>query len=293
MRVVKKINNNVALCVDRKGQEIVAFGRGIGFPPMPYEAKLEQIERTFYRIDSKYLPLLSELPEPVVQFTAAIVDKASMRLQYELNPNLVITLSDHIAFCLQRAKQGIFIQMPLVYELEQNYPQEVELGKYTVRELEKRFQVRLHKNEISGIALSFINARNMAKEGVDTAGEELPEYEKILDDTIEIVEERLHIKISRDSFNFARYTSHLMYLLKRVYRNETINTGNAELYEEISREFPEISDCVDEFDAYFQRKWNHVLSREEKLYLIMHVNRITVREGGIAGQKSLAEARTP
>lgn len=54
--------------------------------------------------------------------------------------------------------------------------------------------------------MSFINARNTAKEDADVSGEELLEYEKILDDTIKIVEERLHIKIDRDSFNFARYT---------------------------------------------------------------------------------------
>lgn len=279
MRVVKKINNNVALCVDRKGQEIVAFGKGIGFPPMPYEAELSKIDRTFYRIDSRYLPLLTELPEEVLQFTAMIVDKAVMRLQYELNPNLVITLSDHIAFCLQRARQGIFIQMPLVYELEQNYPQEVELGRYTVKELERIFHVHLHKNEASGIAMSFINARNTAKADANVSGDELLEYEIVLDDTIKIVERKLHITIDRDSFNFARYTSHLMYLLKRVYRNEEIVSENAGMYEEISREFPNISDCIEEFDEYFRKRWKHSLSKEEKLYLIMHVNRITVREG--------------
>lgn len=279
MRVVKKINNNVALCIDRKGQEIVAFGKGIGFPQMPYDVELAKIDRTFYHIDDKYLPLLNELPEEVLQFTAEIVDKAVMDLQYELNPNLVITLADHIAFCLQRAKQGIFIQMPLAYELEQSYRKEVELGRYTVRKLEQAFQVHLHKNEASGIAMSFINARNMAKEDADISDGEMVEFEQILDDTIEIVEKRLHIEICRDSFNFARYTSHLMYLLKRVYRNEEILSENVDLYEEISEEFPEISDCVEEFDGYFQERWEHSLSKEEKLYLIMHVNRITVREG--------------
>lgn len=279
MRVIKKINNNVALCVDGKGQEIVAFGKGIGFPSMPYNAELSKIERTFYRIDARYMPLLTELPEEVLQFTAAIVDKAVMQLQYELNPNLVITLSDHIAFCLQRAKQGIFIQMPLVYELEQNYPQEVLLGRYTVKEMERVFHVHLHKNEASGIAMSFVNARNTAKADADVSGEELLEYEIILDDTIKIVEQKLHIKIDRGSFNFARYTSHLMYLLKRIYRDDEIVSENAGMYEEISREFPEISDCIEEFDRYFQKRWKHSLSKEEKLYLIMHVNRITVREG--------------
>ena len=32
MKVVKKINNNVAICLDSNNCELVAFGKGIGFP---------------------------------------------------------------------------------------------------------------------------------------------------------------------------------------------------------------------------------------------------------------------
>ena len=31
MRIIKKINNNVALCVDHSGREVVAMGKGLGF----------------------------------------------------------------------------------------------------------------------------------------------------------------------------------------------------------------------------------------------------------------------
>lgn len=37
MELFKKINNNVALARDAKGREMVVFGKGIGFPAMPYE----------------------------------------------------------------------------------------------------------------------------------------------------------------------------------------------------------------------------------------------------------------
>ena len=49
MKVVKKINNNVAICLDSNNCELVAFGKGIGFPKMPYEIQdLSLIDRTFY-----------------------------------------------------------------------------------------------------------------------------------------------------------------------------------------------------------------------------------------------------
>ena len=37
MKVIKKINNNVAICLDNNGKELIAFGNGIGFPKVPYE----------------------------------------------------------------------------------------------------------------------------------------------------------------------------------------------------------------------------------------------------------------
>ena len=54
MRVEKKINNNVAVCTDGNGQELIALGRGIGFPQTPYElTDLSKIDMTFYRVSSQ------------------------------------------------------------------------------------------------------------------------------------------------------------------------------------------------------------------------------------------------
>ena len=54
MQIFKKINNNVALARDAKGRELVVFGKGIGFPAMPYElTDLSAVQRTFYDVNEK------------------------------------------------------------------------------------------------------------------------------------------------------------------------------------------------------------------------------------------------
>lgn len=64
MIVTKKINNNAAICLDGNQHELVAFGKGIGFPKMPYElSDLSKVDRTFYNISSQYLPMLNDIPE--------------------------------------------------------------------------------------------------------------------------------------------------------------------------------------------------------------------------------------
>ena len=278
MQVIKKLNNNFAICLDGEGKELIAYGKGIGFPKVPYEiTDLSQIDRTFYDIDQKYLALLTELPEKVFHFTAKLVDIAHNELQYELNPNLVLTLADHINICIQRARKNIYVQMPLIYEIEQTFPKEAKLGKYAVRQIEKRFAVQLNENEASGIAMSFVNARNSAESKKDSSMQKW--YKEVLEDTISIVEDTIGIVIERDSFNFARYSSHLMYLLKRIASDQTLDTENGIMYQSIREEFPEIAECVDLFETYFQDKFDIRLSKEEKKYLMLHINRICVREG--------------
>lgn len=69
MQIIKKINTSAALALDKTGHEIVVMGKGIGFPPVPYELNdLSKIERTFYDVDPKYLSMIAELSQPIVMW---------------------------------------------------------------------------------------------------------------------------------------------------------------------------------------------------------------------------------
>lgn len=64
MQVINKLNNNFAICIDGEGKELIAVGKGIGFPKTPYEVEdLNLITRTFYDIDPKYIELFKDIPE--------------------------------------------------------------------------------------------------------------------------------------------------------------------------------------------------------------------------------------
>ena len=58
MKVIKKINNNIAIAVDGENNEVIVFAKGIGYGNIPYEIKdLSVIERTFYDVDNRYYGL--------------------------------------------------------------------------------------------------------------------------------------------------------------------------------------------------------------------------------------------
>lgn len=276
MIVVKNINNNVALCLDSKGQEVVVFGKGVGFLKPPSEVPLSKIQRTFYDLNHKFLPLLDDIPLDVIDFTSRQVAQIRGKLPYETNANLIMTLADHLAFAMTRAKRGIYTPMPSIYEMEQNYPVEVEIGRQIVKAMEQAFHVKLPKGEVQGVAMHFINASLGSPSSGQLTAEE--EYETILERMTQIVEHALQVTIRRDTFNYARFATHVQYLLKRVQADSPIDSDNLQMYASIRDEYKDVSACVDQIHEYLQRNWSIDLSEEEKLYLIMHINRVISQE---------------
>lgn len=277
MIVLKKINNNVAICKDNNQRELVAFGKGIGFPPTPYElTDLSKVDRTFYNVSGQYLSLLNDIPYEVIRFTADHMLRIQDELPYEPGSNLVLTLADHIAFAIERAQRGVYIRMPSVYELELNYPREVKAGRSFVSAIRKKFKIKLPRDEVQGIAMHLINAQNCAGEE-DIPGVE-QHYEEILQKTTQIIEQELHVRVRQDTFNYARFATHIQYLLKRAFEHKHIDSSNLAMYESVGDEFPEISECVDRICCYYKSGWSLEMSKEEKLYLILHVNRVCSKE---------------
>ncbi len=277
MIVLKKINNNVALCRDNKGSELIAFGKGIGFPPMPYELRdLSKVDVTFYNISEQYLDVLNEIPSDIMTFTARMVDRIRIALPYELKPNFVLTLADHLAFCLERQKKNIYVHMPLAYEISSMYPMEVQIAKNVLEELRRTFDVHLNNREVYGIVLSILNSRTDSDEkGKGLSQKKLDTLQKKID---LVVERQFDIKIDRASFSYTRFSSHLQHLFARLNANKTVHSENVKLYEKMKKEFPETNSCVEKISELIHSELGWELSGEEKMYLIIHVNRICEKE---------------
>lgn len=273
MLAVKKINNNVAICKDRDNNELIALGKGIGFGKFPREINLNEIERTFYSIDKSHYTLIKELPSSVLSFSGEIIEIATNELPYNINPNLIISLADHINFAMERARKKIVVKMPLAYDVEQTYPAEYRIGKYILNRILKEFNISLPVSEAAGMALHFINGK--AEQGiVETSKQDI----QIIEEITEIIEKHFGITINRKTFNYSRYATHMQYLLQRIKKNSEIKSENKQLYQVLAKEFPNIVECVNKISVYLEKEKEWILSDEEKLYLILHINRILVRE---------------
>ena len=276
MVVVKNINNNVSLCKDDSGKEVIVFGKGVGFIRPPAEVPLSRIERTFYNVSSHYFGILNDVPQEILDFAARQMTAVRSKLPYETTANLTFILADHLAFAMERARKNIYIPMPSAYELEAGHPLEMEVGRSVVAAMEKEFGIKLPYGEAQAVAMHFINARSThAEEGAVNIEER---YEEILGRTTQIIEEEMALTVRRDSFNYTRFATHVQYLLRRIFEDKIIDSENIQMYESVREEYEAASRCVDRIADYLKRNWKADLTEEEKLYLIMHVNRVCAKE---------------
>ena len=123
------------------------MGKGVGFGEFPREIPLSQIERSFYNIDEKDQNVLKDLPPDVVLFASKMMDIIKNELPYELNPNAVLVLADHISFAMERVKKHLRVKMPLAYDIRQMYPTEYKIAKYIVARIRKEFKVALPEED--------------------------------------------------------------------------------------------------------------------------------------------------
>jgi len=274
VRAIRKINNNAAVCIDARGHEVVALGNGVGFGTMPHEVDLSDIVRTFYGIDKRYLALIEELPAKELEFAAQFSDIVRSQVSHPLSPNLPVTLADHISFAIKRAREHMIITMPLAYDVEQTYPVEYRLGELCVNGISRTFQVKLPRSEAVGIALSIVGSSVSLSEK-RTLDER--RMERLIDKVTLTVEQRLNIEVPRDSFDYARFATHVRYLIKRVVGGKPFETSDSDLYSMLSEEYPEATACATEISQLISDTYQTELGEEERAYLILHVHRVYSR----------------
>lgn len=274
MLILKKINNNVALASSDAGEEIVVFGKGVGFHEMPYELEDESvIQRVFRDVDEKCIGGFANIADDVLLVASDIVAMADKALDCALAGNLVVCLADHLQYALERTGDGIAIENPLSHEVAFVYPREVELGRRGIELVSERMGVNLPESEITSIALHLVNAE------VDGMGSSqdmdlVMKSTVILERATQVIEGQLGQQLDRTSYAYVRFVSHLRFLIRRLMRGGCKETENSGLFRQAARDFPDAYRCAAGINEYLKRDYNWSCSDEEMLYLMMHVNRL-------------------
>ena len=298
MKVIRKINNNVAIGKDDNGHEVILFGKGIGFPAIPYTlTDLSKIDRTYYNIDKKFYGLLQEIPDTVFLLVSRLLDAVRPRLPGSLNPNLTFILADHIHFAVDRQRKGMNFSLPYSYELEYEYPELTAISRWIVRQVNERMHVHLDKGEISSITMHFLNAmmENLQETAVpsqaavsgqaDSAsagkGSKPPGPDRttrVISALTKIVEDFFSIQLDKKSYHYFRFKNHLKFFVQRKERGGEFTSPNNDIFDSVRNAHPDIYECVQSMDDFLFKEFGERCPREELLYLMIHVSQLHNKE---------------
>lgn len=217
-----------------------------------------------------------------MEFSAQIADVARTAISRELSANLPFTLADHISFAIKRCREHMYVQMPLSCDVQQQYPIEFKIAALAHAGIEREFGLSMPRGERAGIALCIVNS--VMASSSKAKSNDVRREERLIEKLVAIIEKDLAIAVDRDAFDYARYDTHVRYLLERVRTGEPLNTDNAALYRPLCEEHPAIAACVDKMAELIEETYHASIVPEEKVYLMLHVNRVYA--GNVTGEVS-------
>ena len=280
MRIIKRINNNVAVGRDSKGNEVVVFGRGVGFGAISYElTDLSQIEKTFYDVDKRYYTALADIPEKVFLLVSRECTAIKQQLKVKLNPNLPFILADHICFAVERCRKGMSIPMPYIYELEYQHAELIDISRRFIENVNSALGCSLGESEVTCVAMHLLNAMESDSNSNAVVHSTEEDLNRHIDEIAGIVERHFGFVLDRKGFHFLRFKNHLAYFFRRREYGEVYSGGNEELFNDMKLRYPQAFECVQLIDEYLSQQFGEHCPDEEKLYLMAHIIQLYTKQG--------------
>uniref|UniRef100_UPI00403F3255 PRD domain-containing protein n=1 Tax=Candidatus Enterococcus willemsii TaxID=1857215 RepID=UPI00403F3255 len=274
MTTIKKVLNSSVVLVEENGKEMVFFGKGVGYGKKTgEEIRDDQVDQIFLKIDKKkstqILELLDEIPFEFFEMTREIIFEAEKKLGKELNPSLYFTLTDHLHFAVERAREGMTVTNRLYWEIKNYYPQEFEIGKYALSILNQTFQIQLPKEEASNIAFHLVNAQAENDEHANSF-----KYAKLIGGIVNMVRYSIQLDIDTSSIHYTRFITHVRFFVERYYSNHLLDGNEKELYKQMWTLYPSAMELATKVKNYVEKIEDTQIPDEETIYLGVHINRL-------------------
>lgn len=276
MKLIKALNNNVALVKDKNGQEAVVMGKGMGFGIKNGCSIPESLIEKHFILNGDsgkrdFDKLLRRITVDDIELASDIIREGENMLGYRCNDSILLTLSDHLGMLLERMKEGIHFGTPLEWDIRLIYPREYQFAKKVVEDLREKTGYEIPEQEVAFIVLHFINA-NSSQKGM----EETMIYTKIIQNILNISKLHYGREFKEDNFDVSRFVTHVRYFVKRQMNGEKLEMDKS-IAEVIARRCPEDHKCARKITRFLKQAYGWEVSEGEELYLTLHLNRMNIQ----------------
>jgi beta-glucoside operon transcriptional antiterminator len=270
---VKKSLNNSMLLVEHEQQEMVLFGKGLGFNAQPgMQIDIAHVEKVFIPIQDlksrHFLSLTTTIPAAFFDVTHDIIRLAQPAYDKKLNPVLFFTLTEHLFFAVERCQKNEHFVNKLSWEIKRYYQKEYDIGQQAIALVDSRFGVSLPADEAVNIAFHLINASG------DTDTTTAHQQVELVNRIAEIVRYKLNKSIDTHSVNYMRFITHLRYFAERILTGKITASDTEDFYQELLRHRPAAMAVSWAIRDYVQEKYHISLPKDELTWLSLHISRL-------------------
>lgn len=279
MKVLQVLNNNVLLVADGKDRQQIIWGKGIGFrlkrggsySPSEDDHVFLPISRGDSQWINSFKELASEIPREYFELTESLINMAQSRLNVAFHEHLLIPLTDHIYFAVQRQKQGLAVSNPMLFDIKRFFSREFSVGKEALEMINTACHVTFPDDEAGFIAMHLIEHElSQLDEPVKTVSEAL----EILEGVNEILGADYGVKFSESDLAVSRMATHLYYLLLRTHVNQKDSTDNLEetrILRQLQAQYPEAKRSVSRIVTFLEENIDYSFTDSDRLFLLIHI----------------------
>lgn len=270
---IKKVLNSSVVLVENHGQEMVAFGKGIGYGKKNGELiQQTDVDQMFLPVDNpqarQILSLVDSIPSKYFEVAETIINYAQKYLGKDLNPSIYYALTDHLNFAVERVEKGIVINNRVLWEIKSYYPKEFHVGLYACQLMEETFGIQLPEEEAANIAFHLINGQQEIDEANGM------KYAKMIGNIVNLVRYSLNVKVNTESIHYKRFITHVKFFVERFFAGSLLEENDDSLYEQLSLLYPQAMSGALKIKEYIQQVYKQEISNDEVTYLAVHINRL-------------------
>ncbi|BDZ32281.1 PRD domain-containing protein [Lactiplantibacillus sp. WILCCON 0030] len=279
MKFLRNFNNNAALVEDDESVEWVVIGKGIGFGKHPGDALDEdKIERRFIATMKGNIDVDSfkDIKPQALLITTKVIHLVEPLLGLSFSDYQYFVLADHIDFAIKRANDGIDVDNGTVrWEVRKLFSKEYQAAEKAVALIKDCAKISLPKSEVVFMTYHFVNAASDGSKLQETI-----KITKLIAGVIDIVQYQYQLTLDPDSFNYNRFVAHLRSLMVQRVANTNAGGGDldASLLQLMQVKYSFAYETVERIDTFLQSKTDWSLSPDDKVYLTLHIWRVTHRQ---------------
>lgn len=279
--IIKVFNNNLVQSKDNSGNEVFLLGPGIGFKKKAGQrvdnSKIEKVYKLSQTQIVRVHDISKYIPSEFFEWSSELYSLAICEGGFDLNPQFIFSLAEHLAYAVRRLKDQIVIPNLLLEETKALYPKEYAFGVVLIDQFHTLSGYMLPKDEASYIAIHLVNASQ------GNSSQSASEIIGISSQILETIKKYHLLNSDPSSHSRTRLYSHLKYLAQRINKQQqtpSINFSNRLMYNSLSKANPTAADCVNEIADNVRIDHDYTLNIDEKLYILIHIIQVADKQGG-------------